>query len=136
VDRQAAEALVHRWMKQGIEQGRLEVFDEILAPDVIDRSGPTPSRGAACFKTRAAAVRAAFAESEVHVDDLVVEGEAIAWRWALAGTHVGSFAGLAATGRRATVRGVNFQRVLGGKVTEHWTMVDVAAALQALKGPA
>jgi len=42
---------------------------------------------------------------------------------------VGAFAGVAATGRRVTLRGVNFQRIADGKVTEHWTMVDVAGAL-------
>src|SRR5450432_172937 len=68
---------------------------ELLAEDVLDRSGPTPSRGVEPFKARAAAVRAAFAEIEIRVEDSLVDGDAIAWRWALTGTHVGTFAGVA-----------------------------------------
>jgi hypothetical protein len=55
------------------------------------------------------------------------------WRWTLTGTHEGVFAGLAPTGRRAILRGTNFQRVKNGKVVEHWTTVDVFGAMQALR---
>jgi predicted ester cyclase len=89
--------------------------------------------GVASFKARAGAVRTAFADIEIRVDDLVVEGDAIAWRWTLTGTHVGTFAGVAATGRRVSLRGVNFQRIEGDRVAEHWTLVDVFGATQALR---
>jgi steroid delta-isomerase-like uncharacterized protein len=134
VHRPDIEKLVRRWTQEAIVEGRLDVLDELLSPDAVDRSGPTPSYGAATFKARAAAVRVSFADIEIRVEDLVVEGGAIAWRWILTGTHVGPFAGVAATGRRATLRGVNFQQVAGGRVTEHWTLVDVFAALQGLRG--
>jgi predicted ester cyclase len=68
------------------------------------------------------------------VDDLVVEGDSIAWRWTLTGKHVGPFAGLAATGKTAALRGVNFQRIANGRVAEHWTLVDAFGALRALSG--
>ena len=133
MDRVALEAFVRRWTNEAIAEGRLEAFDELLAEEVIDRSGPVPSRGREVFKARSAAVRAAFADIEIRVDDLVVEGDAIAWRWALTGTHVGPFAGVGPTGRRITLRGVNFQRLRGDQVIEHWTLVDVFGATQALR---
>jgi predicted ester cyclase len=111
----------------------LDTFDELLAEDALDRSGPAPSHGVEPFKARAAAVRAAFADIEIRVEDLLVDGEAIAWRWALTGTHVGTFAGVTATGRRLILRGVNFQRLKGDRVVDHWTMVDVLSATQALR---
>jgi steroid delta-isomerase-like uncharacterized protein len=132
MDRLGIEKLVQRWMG-AIADGRLETFDEMLTEGVVDRSGPTPSTGTAPFKARAVAVRAAFADIEVTVEDLVVEGDAIAWRWALTGTHAGPFAGMAPTGRRITLRGVNFQRLQADRVAEHWTMVDVFGATQALR---
>jgi predicted ester cyclase len=128
MDRHAIERLVHRWTKDAIAEGHLDTFDELLAEDVVDRSSPTPSKGVEPFKARAAAVRAAFAEIDIHVDDLVVDGDAIAWRWSLSGRHVGALGGLAPTGRRTTLRGVNFQRIKGDRVVEHWTMVDVNSA--------
>jgi predicted ester cyclase len=132
MDRPEIERLVNRWT-QAIAEGRPEVFDELLTDDVVDRSGPSPGHGVESFKARTGAVRSAFAGIEIAVDDLVIDGEVIAWRWTLTGTHVGPFAGLAPTNRRATLRGVNIQRTRGGKVAEHWTLVDVFGTLQALR---
>ncbi len=132
MDRQDIETLVRRWT-EAIAGGRVELFDELLSTDVLDRSGPTPAKGVESFKARVGAVRAAFADIQIVVEDLIVEGDAIAWRWTLTGTHTGPFAGLAATGRRATLRGVNFQRLKSERVAEHWTLVDVFGALQSLR---
>jgi steroid delta-isomerase-like uncharacterized protein len=133
MDRADLETLVHRWTHDAMADGHLEVFDRLLARDAVDRSGPAPAVGIESFKARAGAVRAAFADIQIVVDDLLVDGDRIAWRWTLTGTHVGSFAGLAPTGRRATLRGVNFQRLKDGRVAEHWTLVDVFGALQGLR---
>ncbi|HEY4015668.1 MAG TPA: ester cyclase [Polyangiaceae bacterium] len=132
MDRAEIEDLARRWIR-AIAEGKLETFDALVAPDVVDRSGAAASHGVDTFKARAAAVRAAFTGIEIRVDDLVVEGDSIAWRWTLVGTHIGPFAGVAPTGRRATLRGVNFQRLRGGRVVEHWTVADVFGAVQALK---
>ena len=131
MDRPAVEDLTRRWV-EAIARGDLDAFDDLVAPDACDRSGQDPSYGAEAFKARAAAVRAAFGSIDLRVEDLVVEGDAIAWRWALTGTHVGPFAAIAPTGRRITLRGVNFQRVAAGRVVDHWTMVDVFGAVRAL----
>src|SRR5215472_190550 len=109
MDRTDIEKLIRRWTEDAIAARNLDVFDELLDPDVADRSGPAPAVGVASFKARAAAVGAAFADIRITVDDLLVERDAIAWRWTLTGTHVGPFAGQAPTHRRAVLRGVNFQ---------------------------
>ena len=127
------ERLVQRWTQNAIADGRLDTFDELLTPDVANRSGPDPTFGVESFKSRAGAVRAAFGDIQIKVDDLLVDGDRIAWRWTLVGTHVGPFTGLAPTGRHATLRGVNFQRLKDGRVAEHWTLVDVFGAVQALR---
>ena len=132
MNRQEIEKLVQRWT-EAIADGRLHLFDELLAHDVVDRSGPAPMSGVESFKVRTGAVRAAFADIEIMIDDLIVEGHAIAWRWTLSGTHVGPFAGLAPTGHRATLRGVNFQRLKDARVIEHWTMLDIFGATQTLR---
>ncbi len=136
MDRHDIERLVRRWTQEVIAEGRLDVFDDLLARDVVDRSGATPSVGVETFKVRAAAVRAAFADIQMAIDDLIVDGEALAWRWSLTGTHVGPFAGMAPTGRQITLRGVNFQRLRGERVAEHWTLADVFSATQAVRAPA
>jgi len=78
--------------------------------------------------------RSCCVRGQIAVDDLLMDGDALAWRWTLTGTHVGPFAGTAPTGRRATLRGVKFQMIRGGRVAEHWTLIDVFTAMQPLRG--
>ena len=126
MERHAVEQLIWRWLNEGIRQGNVAVFDELLAKDVCDLSGGGQAFGSETFKLRARAVHAAFADIEVAVDELLIDGARIAWRWSLSGTQIGAFAGIAATERRVTLRGVNFQRVEGDRVIEHWTLADLS----------
>lgn len=131
--RRDLDTLVRRWTQEAIVAGQLEVFDDLLADDVLDRSGPTPTRGRASFKERALGIRASFSELSLVVDDMLLDGDRAAWRWTLVGTHTGAFAGLAPTLARATVRGVNLQTIASGRVVEHWSLVDVFGALRSLR---
>lgn len=123
-----------RWLS-GIRTGNVAVFDEILDQGVCDQSGSTPTYGAESFKRRARAVHEAFSDIETTLDDLVTEDPRIAWRWSLTGTHTATFAGVAATGKRVTLRGVNFQRIEGERVTLHFTLADTLGLLESLRGP-
>lgn len=86
---------------------RCSGFDELLAEGV----------DSAPFTARAEAVRARLGPFEVLVDELVCEGDRVAWRWTLRAGTMGT------TGTTA-VRGVNFQRVAGGRLLEHWTCTE------------
>lgn len=134
MEREAIERLVRRWLDDGIGRGELSIFDELLAEDVCDSSSGAPAYGRASFKQRAQAVHAAFTQRVVTLDELICRDDRAAWRWSLTGTHSGSFAGVGATGRRITLRGVNFQRFAGGQVVEHWTLADLAGLQAALRG--
>jgi steroid delta-isomerase-like uncharacterized protein len=133
MERREIEEIVGRWA-EAVAEGRVEAFDALVDEAVKDTSGGAESRGRVSFKERARAVVEAFSERTVAIDALVVEGDAIAWRWTLHGTHTGPFAGIAPTGKRVTLRGANFQRVGAGRVIEHWTVADVAAVVRALSG--
>jgi predicted ester cyclase len=54
----------------------------------------------------------------------------VASRWTITGTHRGTFQGVPATGRLITFSGIDFSRVVEGKVAEHWAQFDLLAVLQ------
>ena len=133
MERRAIEALLRRWLNEGIRAGNMMVFDELLLESVCDRSAGQVTYGGESFKRRARAVHDAFSSIEAQVDQLLIDGDRIAWRWALTGTHTGAFGGFAATGRRVTLTGVNFQLLTAGRVAEHWTLADMFGLAQALR---
>ncbi len=135
MDRSQAEALVQRWAEVGVAKGRVEVFDELVSADALDHSGATDVRGVDGFKVRTRGVHAAFTAIEVVVEDVLLEGDKIAWRWTLKGVHHGPFLGVLPTGRRVTLTGINIQRVAKGVVVEHWSNADQLGLLRQVQTP-
>lgn len=63
------------------------------------------------------------------VEDVVAEGDRVVVRWTQAGTHVGEFAGIPATGKPFTMSGVDIYRAEDGVLCEHWHVVDQLSML-------
>jgi steroid delta-isomerase-like uncharacterized protein len=81
----------------------------------------------------------AFPNAQITVDDAAEEGNLVASRWTITGTHRGEFQGVPATERPITMAGVDFSRVVDGKIAEHWSQFDVLALMRqigALPAPA
>jgi steroid delta-isomerase-like uncharacterized protein len=63
---------------------------------------------------------------------MLAEGDLVAARDEIQGVHVGTFAGVPATGTRVTVRRIAFYRVVNGQIAEHWAQLDTLGLLQQL----
>jgi predicted ester cyclase len=70
------------------------------------------------------ALHAGFSEIACSVEQCVGEGEWVAFRFVIAGTHTGMFAGRGPTGRRITWSGADFVRLREGKLFELWNVSD------------
>ena len=80
-----------------------------------------------------------FPDAQITVDDSVEAGNLVASRWTIIGTHRGAFQGVPETGRAVTLPGVDFSRVVDGRIAEHWAQFDLLLVLQqigALPAPA
>ena len=81
----------------------------------------------------------AFPDAQISVAASVAQRDLVASRWTISGTHRGMFQGVPATGRLVTFTGIDFNRIVDGKVAEHWAQFDLVAVLQqmgALPAPA
>jgi predicted ester cyclase len=115
-------------------QGRYEVIDEIVAPDIVDHGTPPPGMppGREGLKAIARALRAAFPDLKNTVDLQVAEGDLVAGKITYTGTMKGDLFGMKATGKQATWTESHFVRVKNGKVTEHWGDIDQLSMLRQL----
>jgi steroid delta-isomerase-like uncharacterized protein len=91
------------------------------APGPLDAQGWTGFMG--LFTT-------AFPDGHIVVDESISEGQIVASRWTMTGTHRGDFLGVPPTGRPVTMRGIDFSRVVDAKIAEHWAEFDVAGVMQ------
>jgi predicted ester cyclase len=77
-----------------------------------------------------AAMAEAFPDLRMIEADSVKEGDKVAFRWLLSGTHLGGFMGVVATGRRVEAMGMDIVRVADGEIAEHWGEFDVMGLLR------
>jgi predicted ester cyclase len=112
--------------EQVVNEGRLELLDEITLPDHVEHNPfPTQGQGAEGLKQRASMVRAAF-NPRFTLEHVIEEGNKVAIMWTNQGTHVGEWFGFAPTGKSVVARGVDVFLLREGRLAEHWDVVDVS----------
>ena len=75
-------------------------------------------------------MRGGFPDVQWTLEDLVVEGEKIAARYTMRGTHDGTFFGVPATGRQITVQTMNFYVMANGKIVGERGQPDLLGLMQ------
>jgi predicted ester cyclase len=58
------------------------------------------------------------------IDDIIAEGDKVWIRITYTGTQTGEFRGLAPTGEKTTMTGVDIYRIDNGKLVEYWNVSD------------
>lgn len=76
--------------------------------------------------------RAAFPDITVEVEDVVCEGDMLAFRSTMKGTHLGEMMGIAPTGRQVVVGLVDMVRIEDGRFAEQWGGPDMLDLLRQL----
>lgn len=74
----------------------------------------------------------AFPDFTHRVEDQLADEDRVMTRYTWRGTHRGEFAGIAPTGKRVEVSGIEVFRVRNGKIAEVWRCEDNLSLLQQL----
>ena len=115
-------ALVCRWLEEVFSHGDLDAADGLFTPNYAlhDPSFPLDVYGTEGVKHYVSAYCVAFPDLEVTVEDQLAEEDKVVTRWTARGTHSGKFLGLAPTRQEIAVSGIEFDRVVGGRIDEAW----------------
>ena len=126
-------SVIERFIGEVINQGRLEVADEIVAPDFVELDPlPGQRQGREGLKEVIAMMRSAFPDIHWVNEETIEEGEKVVSRFTWTGTHKGTFLGVPATGKRVSVKGVVIDRVVGGRMTDSRILMDSLGMMQQL----
>ena len=129
--------LVRRFIEGVLVGGDFAALAELTAPDCVEHTAPPGEPPAEGTAARFMVLwRAAFPDLAITVEDLVAEGDRVAARWTLRGTHRGAFLGRPPTGRRVAVAGRERYRLADGRIVERWAAVDTPGLLRQLDAPA
>ena len=126
-------SLVSRYIDEVWHRKRIAVVDDFLAPEFRRYLSPlTPPLTLDGQKQRLEGFRDAFPDVQLKVETMLAEGDRVAFRSTMRGTHEGEFQGIRPTGRKFTIYLLDEIRIQNGRFVEHWGGPDLFDLLKQL----
>jgi steroid delta-isomerase-like uncharacterized protein len=116
-------------------KGNLDGMLDLIAPNAVDHAPPpgvSLPPGLEGIKQTLVMFMQAFPDLKFTVEDAICEGDKVVLRMTSTGTNSGELMGMPATGKKATVTGIDIFRVADGKLVEHWRNDDTLGMMQQL----
>src|SRR5205814_1904127 len=125
-------ALVQSFYVEVLGEGSVDRLDQMVVQDYNEHD-PLPGQGEGLtgLKTRVRMLRDAFGP-KFTIEDIIAEGDKVVVRWTSSGTHKGVFMGMPPNGKSYTIAGIDIYRIEGGRLAEHWHVIDLLSQLQQL----
>lgn len=123
---------IRRMFEEVVNQGNLGLIDELFAPEFVSHNG-SQAMDLATFKGFVADWRAGCSDIHCAVENVLVDGDRVAWTVRATGTNDGPMMGMPPTGRKIDFLSINEGRAnADGTFAEHWVVMDTVAMLQQL----
>ena len=123
-------ALVRRYYEEVLNQGHLQVFDELANPGFVSYLPDGKGIGSDIYKQAIVGTLAAMDDLNVAIEDQIAEDDKVVTSWKATGTPQVEFAGIKPNGRSITVTAIHIHRVQNGKLIEHWEAINLHAVKQ------
>nr|WP_322657369.1 ester cyclase [Dendronalium sp. ChiSLP03b] len=119
-------------MYKSFDQGNLELAQEFLASNFIAHiPGATEPLNRDTFVQNVLMVfRCAFPDGIHTFEDTIAETDKVVTRGTFSGTHHGELQGIPPTGKRVTIPFFHIDRIVDGKLVEHWGQSDLLSLMQ------
>jgi steroid delta-isomerase-like uncharacterized protein len=128
----AATRLVEEYLERVWNEADMDALDVLTTDDFAYHLGGQPPRDAAATGAFVRGVHVAFPDWRVEIRDIAAGTGRVAVRWEGTATHEGPFHGLAPTGRRVDVSGINLYAIEAGLISAEWEQMDSLGLLHQL----
>ncbi len=126
-------ALFRRFIDEVLMTGDVDKVDEFMAPDFVDHEQmPGSPGGREAPKWFIKTMHSAFSDFGYEIQDLIAEGDRVAVRAKIRGTHTGEFMGIPATNKPFEIDTIDVVQMKEGKSVAHWGVTDAMAMMQQL----
>jgi steroid delta-isomerase-like uncharacterized protein len=128
---QSAESVMNRFV-EFINTADEDLAREVISPDAVFHapSHPEPLRGPAGYMEVIGMMRGAFPDVAWTLEEMVTEGDTVAARFTMRGTHDGEFLGIPASGNKISVQAMNFFYLADGRIVGERAQPDLLGVMQ------
>ena len=124
--------LRYKHVEELFNKGNLSIADEIISPNYVYHSPAGEYKGPEGVKQMVQAWRDAFPDGRFVIDDMVGEGDKVAVRYTMTGTHKGDYMGIPPTGKHVNITAAFFYSFENGKEVEALPFSDSLSLFQQL----
>ena len=129
---QENKAVICRYVEECIAKNNLSLMDELLAATYVWHEPSVGDLNLQGYKQFQPSVLAGFPDGHWTIEDMIAEGDKVAWRFTFYGTHLGEFMGIPATRKEVRLSGMVISRIADGKIAEEWEIYDAMGMLRQL----
>jgi predicted ester cyclase len=119
-------------MLQMFEKGDTDNVEKYFATNWVNHDPSLPPLKGLEGAKQLVALWSGFSNLKVTIEDSVAEGDRVALRFVITGTHTGPFMGIAPTGKPIKVTGTGIFKIVERKATDNWVNFDALGLLQQL----
>jgi steroid delta-isomerase-like uncharacterized protein len=126
--------LVRRLVEEVINQGKLDVIEELIAPEFVEHEQlpPVIPPGRDGVKALFGMQHSAFPDLKATIEHLIAEGDHVVVHMNWTGTHEGEFAGIPPAGKRISMTVIDIMEIHEGQIVAHWGAMDQMSLMQQL----
>lgn len=131
-DQERNKEIVERLVSEAWTGDNLDLVDELVSEDYIEYAPFGVVRGVEEYKDGIRMFTTAFPDIDLGIEEMIAEGDTVAFRLAVSGTHEGPFMGIEPTGNEVTFEAFDFTRLEEGEVAEEWFTMDTLDVMDQL----
>ena len=119
---------------ESLNRGDVSAAEDVFTSDcVVHMTGVAePVRGIGPWKDLVGGLLRAFPDMHFTVEDQLIQGDRVAFRWRATGTHTGPLGAAPPTGKTVVLDGLIMDRMTDSRVRERWEQWDQPLMLQQL----
>jgi steroid delta-isomerase-like uncharacterized protein len=112
---------------ENASRGNFDALDDILTTDYVLH--PEEARGTEGLKEIVQRYREALSGLTVSIEHQFTDGDYVATRYTITGTHEGDLMGTPPSGKDVAFSGITISRCKDGRIAEEWELTDTVALL-------
>ena len=114
--------LAQRYFNELMNTGAFDIIPELMTSNIVFRipTLPEPIRGHEGIRQFVTGLRTGFPDLKFVIEREIADGDKVAMRWFINGTHNGPFLGMPPTGNKIHDQGIDIFLFQGGKISEIW----------------
>jgi steroid delta-isomerase-like uncharacterized protein len=123
--------LIHQ-VFESYNQQDMEKAEKLFSPKHVFHFPGAPPMDWNSHKQFILGLSKAFPDLHFKIEDIVAEGDKVAYRLTVRGTHKGEFQGIPPTNKKVSFSSTGISNIMDGKVAEDWVDADVMGLMQQL----